>query len=299
MARQDVSEHRSIDAPSSVVRVIGVTSRYIGTDFWLSLKSRSKMLIIGVIRDDPRAAERQNWDDIYVYDDEHLLVLGGLAPGDKLSIQSVEENGYIAHGRYTVKVYELEIFAHLTPDTQLAESRRTGRFSPIIGVTSKYIRRDGFNIEGRTVRITKVIHHALIGHLADPYRKVEIADNDRLSALGGVTKHDMLTIDLIENGRPRDFIFQVRALDLEMFAHLAKPSRGPLSGPSRGSIGGTSPDRFHRKDEMAVDRESFVEAASPTGKSRRKQRSNATHPSKTDREARIVRKKAAEKRRAG
>jgi len=92
----------------------------------------------------------------------------------------------------------------------------------IIGATTKYIGREISGAHGETMRIVQVLHHSMLPETDMDLDGNHAFNDDELERIGGVTKHDRLETYIIKaDGTRAPMSFDPRAIDLEMFAHLA------------------------------------------------------------------------------
>jgi len=97
----------------------------------------------------------------------------------------------------------------------------------IIGATTKYIGREIRGAHGATMRIVQVFHHHLLPGTNMGLDENHAFSDEELERIGGVTKHDRIEAYIIKadgtraDSRRGFMNLQPRAIDLEMFAHLA------------------------------------------------------------------------------
>jgi hypothetical protein len=92
----------------------------------------------------------------------------------------------------------------------------------VIGATTKYIGHEISGAHGETMRIVQVLHYSMLPETDMDLDENHATNDDELEHIGGVTKHDRLETYIIKaDGTRAPMSFDPRAIDLEMFAHLA------------------------------------------------------------------------------
>ncbi len=92
----------------------------------------------------------------------------------------------------------------------------------VIGAVTRYIGPNGVIRCGERVKIFQVMHGALLSDYDGDRDGSHSWCDDEVAAHGGVTKDDRIEVRVLDEDGNLSFSIDPRAIDLEMFGHLAK-----------------------------------------------------------------------------